>query len=247
MSKKKWPDSIERYRKYVGWECRDIPPDMVLAVIQNESRGVAGLPAGRQSKSRSYLPCTDGTEKWVDRAYGLMQTVPCTVLSYNDYQRSRSDFDPNKLATWEDISGKDERAIRIQIAIGCYYLAVANRILNINHPDSAPSKSLSNANADQIKLVLASYAIGAGATSKKLRLLEEKNVKPSFANLERYFPDWGKPANRPVYFARKVFKKISTHTDSRYVDFESIKSKARSGALPLFLIVAFAAYQWRIK
>ena len=244
---KKWPDSIERYRKYVGWECRDIPPDLVLAVIQNESNGVAGLAAGRQSKSRTYLPCADDTEKWVDRAYGLMQCVPGTVLSYNDYQRSRSDFDPNKLATWEDISGKDERAIRMQIAIGCYYLAVANKILNLNHPMSAPAKSLSNANADQIKLVLSSYAVGAGATDEKLKSLDEQNLKPTFANIEKRFPDWGKPANRPVYYAKKVFNRFSNHTDTKYIDFESIKTKAKAGALPIFLLAAFAAYQWRAK
>ena len=244
---KKWPDSIERYRQYVCWECRDIPPDLVMAVIQNESSGVAGLAAGRQSKSKAYLPCADGTEKWVDRAYGLMQAVPGTVLSYNDYQRSRSDYDPNKLATWEDISGKDERAIRMQIAIGCYYLAVANKILNLNNPQSAPSKNLSDANADQIKLILTSYAVGAGATLNKLKLLDEQNLKPTFANLKRRFPDWGKPANRPVYFADKIFQKYTHHTDTKYIDFESIKTKARSGALPVFLLAAFAAYQWRRK
>jgi hypothetical protein len=219
----------------------------VLAVIQNESNGVAGLAAGRQSKSRAYLPCADGTEKWVDRAYGLMQCVPGTVLSYNDYQRSRSDFDQNKMATWEDISGKDERAIRMQIAIGCYYLAVANKILNLNHPMSAPAKSLSNANADQIKLVLSSYAVGAGATDGKLKSLDEQNLKPTFANIEKRFPDWGKPANRPVYYAKKVFNRFSNHTDTKYIDFESIKTKAKAGALPIFLLAAFAAYQWRSK
>lgn len=244
---KAWPDSIEKYRKYVEWECRDIPPDLVLAVIQHESGGVAGLAAKRQSKNRGYLPTADGSEKWVDRAMGLMQVIPGTILSYNDYQRSRPDFDPNRLATWEDVSGTDDRSIRIQIATGCYYLAAANRILNLKYPNSAPSQNLSDAKADQLKLVLSSYAVGAGSTSEKLEKLIEKNMSPTYANLEQQYPDWGKPANRPIYYAQHVFKKFANHTDAKYIDIESIKSKAKSGALPIFLLAAFAAYQWRSK
>jgi len=246
-----WKQRIEKWRPFVSWECKDIPPDLVLAVIRNESNGVAGLPAGVQSKSRDYLPTVGGGQHWVDRAYGLMQTVPGTVLGYNKHEQAKADFDPLTLATWEDISGTDERAARIQIRAGCYYLAAANHLIHNAHPEAAPAASLSNAGMDQIRIVLTAYAVGAGATIKKLDQLKSDGKALTFSNLATSFPNWGGQSNRPIYYANKVSGYYEENKNGSYTGSKPGGLLARIGGkngtgfviLPVLAALAFA--YWR--
>jgi soluble lytic murein transglycosylase-like protein len=246
-----WKKRIEKWRPFVSWECKDIPPDLVLAVIRNESNGVAGLPAGVASKSKDYLPTASGGEHYVDRAYGLMQTVPATVLGYNQHEQSKPNFDPVTLATWEDISGTDERAARIQIRAGCYYLALANHLIHKAHPEAAPAASLSEAKPDQIRIVLTAYAVGAGATIKKLDQLKAEGKAATFSNLAASFPNWGGKSNRPIYYANKVSgyyeeNKTGSYTGSKPGGLLArIGGKNGTGFVILPIIAGLAFAYWR--
>lgn len=246
-----WQKRIEQWRPFVSWECKDIPPDLVLAVIRNESNGVAGLAAGRASKSRDYIPTVDGGQRYVDRAYGLMQTVPVTVLGYNKHEQAKPGFDPITLATWEDISGTDERAARIQIRAGCYYLALANHLIHQAHPEAAPAASLSSASLDQIRIVLTGYAVGAGATIEKLNQLAEQGKPLTFASLATSFPDWGGKHNRPIYYANKVSGYYTENKNGSYTGKEPggllarLKGKNGTGFIVLPVLAALAFAYWR--
>lgn len=195
-----WPDKIELLRNYVVWECRDIPPDVVLAIIQHESGGQPGIPARVKCKC-GMLPTVDGGERKVCRALGLMQTIPATINWYN--QSAKTDDDR---ATYEDMTGEDERAIRLQIRVGCKFLALCNRYLNRLYPEACPAESLSAAKPDQISIVLTAYAVGHGNTGKKIKGLIADGIKPNFKNLQKHYPDWGKnkagvQINNPLRYA----------------------------------------------
>jgi len=242
-----WPPKIERLQNAVRWECKDIPPDLVLAIIKHESGGTIGRPGGVKTKCGN-VPTVNGGLKKVCRAYGLMQVIPSTVNYYNSQQS-----DPNDRATFEDISGKDERAARMQIKLGCFYLAFANHFLNKTYPVDFPAVSLSTAKPDQVKAVLAAYAVGHGAIQKKLNALQEQNRKLTFSNLEKYFPDWGKNKsgewiNRPLHYARVVNKWYQAdHTQSPGTTVDPglmarTKQAAKKGGWLIVPLLGYLAY-----
>lgn len=200
-----------------------MPPDLVLAVIQNESGGIPGAP-GRGRTRCGMVPTLDGGQVEICRAFGLMQTIPATVDGYNKRQT-----DPDRIATIEDISGTDERAARLQIAIGCHYLAGVNHYLNQNYPQAAPAASLAEAGGDQVRFVLAGYAVGHGAIGEKLAALAAAGRPMTFAALKSTFPNWGQNAagewiNRPLYYAERVGNKYQNNRSNSYTG-------GRAGAL----------------
>lgn len=209
-----WPPKIERLRTATTWECKDIPPDLILAIIKHESNGTIGRPGGVNTKCGN-VPTVNGGVKKVCKAFGLMQVIPSTVAYYNSQQSN-----PNNKATFEDISGTDERAARIQIKIGCFYLAFANHFIHKLYPLDFPAFSLSSATPDQIKVALTAYAVGHGALKQKLDALKDEKRKLSFDNLKKYFPTWGqnkagKWINRPLHYANVVNKWFqSDHTQT---------------------------------
>lgn len=199
-----WPPKIEMFRSWVLWECKDIPPDLVLAIIKHESAGIIGRKASIGCKCGD-IPDVSGKLHRVCHAYGLMQVIPATVNWYNQ------NASQNEKATYEDVTGEDERAARIQIRIGCAYLAFINHWLNQKFPAACPAKSLSEATNDQIALVITAYAVGHGATAQKLRALHSAGKKMSFANIKKTFPTWGqnksgKWINRPILFADVIVR-----------------------------------------
>jgi hypothetical protein len=144
-----------------------------------------------------------------------MQTIPAVVNGYN-----KTVSKPALRATFEDISGNDERAARIQIRIGCYFLGAANAWLHKNYPESAPSASLSTAEMDQIRLALTAYAIGPGNVREKFEILEQQGKPLTFAQLKKSFPTWGqikagpnkgKWSNRPLLYGQKVGDNYEKH------------------------------------
>lgn len=193
-----WKPKIERLRPYVIAECKDIPPDLVLAIIQHESGGIAGRKSAANTRAGT-LYDIDGNPHVIKNALGLMQTIPATINSYNRGKEETAQF-----ATIEDLTGTDERAIRLQIRIGCRYLAIVNRLLNNNYPDTCTSLSLSDADDNQTSLVLTGYAVGAGNTLKKMAAAQKQNYTPTFANLKRLFPTWGGKANHPLKYVARV-------------------------------------------
>lgn len=206
-----WPEHIEALRTWVLWECRDIPPDLVLAVIQNESNGAPGIQ-GRGKTRAGKLPDVNGNFVELCHAMGLMQTIPATVIWYNE-----TADDP---ATVDDMEGEDERAARLQIRVGCRYLAFVNHYLHKKNASACPAASLADANDDQIKFVLCGYAVGHGAITEKLSELQRQKIPATWSNIKKYYPTWGqkngKWINRPVQYAERVFDNYRAHKQGSY-------------------------------
>lgn len=245
---KAWPEQIERLRNYVLFECKDLPPDLVLAIINNESGGQIGIQ-GRVKTRAGKLPDIHGNMHDVNHALGLMQAIPATIDWYN--QSAPAD----EKATIEDMTGDDERAARMQIRIGCKYLAFVNHYLHKKHPAAFPSPSLSNAGDSQIALVLAGYAVGHGAVSKKIKKLNDQGIAPTFSNVKKHFPTWGQNKsgrwiNRPIFYAEKVLKKYTNHKGGSYDEPSPTKIAKRlageltqgKGMIAALLFVGGAAY-----
>lgn len=241
-----WPPKIERLRQFVVWECKDIPPDLVLAIIKHESGGVPGIAARVKCKCGP-LPDVNGNQVEVCNALGLMQTIPATIDWYN--QTAEAD----KVATIEDMTGSDERAIRLQIRIGCKFLAHCNRYLHKRFPETVPEASLANAADDQIRLVLTGYAVGNGATAEKMQTAKEQNYSPTFANIQRLFPKWGQNAagkwiNRPLKYAGDVttmFKanRSGSYSGTRASDLVArVKTAPKGGMIALAFLLAAAGW-----
>jgi hypothetical protein len=244
-----WPPKIERLRKFVSWDCRDIPPDLVLAIIQQESHGNPGIAARAGCKCAT-LPSVTGNQVKVCNALGLMQVIPSTVNWYNE------GVPDDEKATFEDMTGSDERAIRIQIRTGCKYLALVNNYLHKRFPETVPQHSLANAKDDQIKLVLTGYAVGHGATAKKMNKAIEAGKSPTFANIQRLNPKWGQNAsgkwiNRPLKYANDTITNFQANRSGSYVGTNPRDLLARiktgnKGAV-LALAICLTAAGWAIN
>lgn len=209
-----WNKRVESLRPVVLWECRDIPPDLVLSIIQHESGGIPGRIGSGRVKCGKLIDIK-GNEHEICHALGLMQTIPATI---NGYNRNTAG---NELATIEDMTGTDERAKRLQIRIGCRFLALVNRYLHDKFPAACPAVSLADAKPDQTGIVLTGYAVGHGRTEKKLQDLIDRNIRPTFQNLKKQFPGWGqnqagKWINRPIQYADVVLKNFDKNRGGSY-------------------------------
>lgn len=254
-----WKPKIEQLRPYVLAECRDIPPDLVLSIIQRESGGTPGI-AGAGHTKPGVLYDVDGNPVEYSQALGLMQTIPATIASYNTGREGTKEF-----ATVEDMTGSDERAIRLQIRIGCRYLAVANRLLHESYASVCPESSLADASDDQISLALTGYAVGAGATLKKMEAAAQSGKTPTFATLKKIFPSWGQNSdgkwiNRPLKYADDVMTNYRANRSGSYTGtkIKDLALRAKNSvvehkggflALAVFLTAAGWAvnryYMWR--
>jgi soluble lytic murein transglycosylase-like protein len=228
------------------WECKDIPPDLVLAIIKHESGGNPGI-AARVPCRCGMLPTTGGGQVEICNALGLMQTIPATIAWYNE---SAPDADK---ATIEDMTGSDERAIRLQIRVGCKFLAHANYYLHQRFPETMPERSLANAKDDQIKLALTGYAVGNGATAKKMAAAIDQDKAPTFANIQRLFPKWGQNAagqwvNRPLKYANDVTTNFQANRSGSFVGTKPsdllarVKVGDKGGILALALCLTAAGW-----
>lgn len=247
-----WPAKIEKLRKYVQWECKDVPPDLILAIIKHESGGTPGILARVKCKCGMMPSLKNGSIK-VCNAMGLMQVIPSTVDFYNQANDERD------IATYEDMTGTDERAIRLQIRTGCKFLAFVNHYLHRHFPQALPESSLANATDDQIQLVLTGYAVGHGAAAKKLKQLIDQGKTPSFANIKKNFPTWGqnkegKWINRPLKYANDTISmfranRSGSFTGSRAVDLVARAKNAVTDNKGGFIALAFclAAAGWAVN
>ena len=243
-----WNKRIESLRPIVLWECKDIPPDLVLSIIQHESAGIIGRRGSGRTKCGK-LKDVNGQEHEICTALGLMQTIPATINGYNN-KKTGADF-----ATLEDMIGSDERAARMQIRIGCNYLATVNHYLHKHFPAACAALSLANATTDQIGIVLTGYAVGHGNTAKHLQKLIDQNVQPTFENLKMHFPDWGKNAagkwiNRPLLYASVVLENFDKNKGGSYdttspgglVQRTVGKMNKTQGGLAIVLLLAGAGW-----
>jgi len=208
-----WPANVERWRQYVLWECKDIPPDLVLSIINHESGGLPGLKSTGTTAANVEISGSPGK---VNRALGLMQCTSVTVQWYND--KGRGTGEP---VTYDDMTGSSERACRQQIRVGCALYAAQVAQLHRFDPSTFPSRSAANATPDQLKFALVAYAIGGGwqadgpdGKGLKPRLigLQNAGLPLTFQNLASYNPLWGKSPdpergwiNRPIQMARNTY------------------------------------------
>jgi hypothetical protein len=196
------------------------------------------------------LPSVTGDQVKVCNALGLMQVIPATVNWYND-----SAPDDEK-ATFEDMSGSDERAIRLQIRTGCKFLALVNNYLHQKFPETVPERSLANAKDDQIKLVLTGYAVGHGNTAKKMAKAIEADKSPTFANIQRLFPKWGQNSsgkwiNRPLKYANDTITMFQANRSGSFVGTKPgdliARVKTADRGVFLALAVCLSAAGWAIN
>lgn len=235
-----FPQVVERWRQAASWEGKDVPIDILLAIIEHESGGIAGIVSRRKRAAGFYpLPLDSGGEKMVENDLGLMQTGPAVVLAFSKATKTP--------VTYQDMTGKDERAYRLQIRVGAWYLA--NQIRNLHGYDTKqfPGKTPAQANENQYRLALIAYARGFGDLKKKLDSLREKRAPLTLSVLESSFPDW----RQGPQFARDIWRRYQQNKTATVAIEPSepigkrIKAIASEWAIPLALLLF--AFFWKAK
>lgn len=204
-----WPPRIERFRQIVLWESNGLPPDLILAIIKQESGGIIGRKAGSTCKAWS-IPTLGGGSITYNRALGLMQVVPRTIAGYNRRH-------PDAPVYYEQMSGTTLTDARIQIRAGCDVLA--KEIRNLHAYDSAafPGTVPSNTDTNQLLCAILGYRMGFGSLTRKLDKLKERGLALTYQNLNREFPNWGlnqetgKWINRPLHYTKTIWTAALNH------------------------------------
>ncbi len=190
----------------VLWESSGFDPDLILAIIKQESGGVIGKKAGATTKPWS-IPSLYGETIRYNRALGLMQVVPRTISGYNNRH-------PHAPVYYEQMSGKTETDARIQIRVGCDVLAKEVRNLHYYDPAAFPGTA---DDTNQLLCAILGYRMGFGALKKKLNLLRERGLALTYENIKREFPNWGlNPntglwVNRPIHYTNTVWSAALDH------------------------------------
>lgn len=240
---KTWPPHIERFRTWVQWECRDIPVDLVLAIIAHESGGRAGIEAARTCKS-AIIPSDGGGEITANRAMGLMQIIPSHVNSWNVSKAPK--------ITYQDMTGQDERAARLQIRLGCSIFASYVYRLNKFDPVAFPGSTPGTATENQLNLALVAYAIGPGKPGGKkgviprLEKLKTMGKPMTLKELSKAFPKWGysedlgKWINRPVQYGLAVWGAYKNTKPGAIASIGNTGSNQGPSLFPLAMMLAAA-------
>jgi len=245
-----WPAHIERLKPLVYDVCKDIPADLILAVIRRESNGVIGRVANSRTKLCRQLPTRQNTKKRVCHAMGLMQCVPVVV---DDWNKSHA-----QKVTVDDMTGKSSADGRIQIKIGCELFRTY--LKNLNHYDSRqfPARSPANADSNQLQMSLFAYRMGYGALQKKLDILKREGKPLTYESMLRRFPRWGYDAdndrwvNRPVKYVTAIWTAYRNRSDSDNAPVQTVVAANRSvlagfDAMPIVLIGAAIVASYALK
>ena len=194
-----FPARVERYREIVQELAPDYLTDIVLAIIENESEGQAGIIATEETVNPANLPTDNHGIVRVKRALGLMQVIPTNIVAWNQSHARQ--------LTWEDMTGHDMAAAAAQIQIGVYILKMSIdgviRLIGRNQ-----------INEDTLKLGLVAYSYGIGHLREKFSEMKKDGLYLSFANLSEYFPTFGAPKNRPIHFANVTWSRATGQTGS---------------------------------
>lgn len=172
---------------------------VVLSIIDNESKGHAGIPAGRETRHAATFPTRSGGTMTTKRAWGLMQVIPVNMASFA--QKTGT------VVYYEDFSGISDDAARIQIKMGVTVLKTVVKLLQPYLPDlkmTAPSVP-----KDALAFVLMAYAIGHVPVIRLLQKMAAERRSQTLVEAETSEPDLGKPANRPFFYAKKILKKVA--------------------------------------
>jgi len=247
-----WKKQVEQWRLFAIWEGQGIPPDLVLAIVNHESAGIAGLAASIKCKPGP-LPKYDGSTITANRALGLMQCIPDTIAGYNQ-------ANPAQIAYYEDMTGTSERAARLQIRVGGWAFNHAVSALHSYDAALFPATHAGNADNNHLTLALVAYAIGSGALKSKLDKLKEYNAPLNLASLRQHFPNWGmldsgQWINRPLHYAQTVSTQWRKDADPNRPPHRPAGAEPR-GPLPklaaavptpVILIAALLAMKWYLS
>jgi hypothetical protein len=177
---------------------------VVLSIIQNESGGEPGILARRKTRLARDIPSRKGGVIRLRRAAGLMQTIPQVINSW-------SKRNPPGVF-WEDVTGKDFNSGNLQIRIGVDLLKRLIPKIKQILPE-IPERVGADLREDFVKYTLVSYAWGIGRLQKKIAELRAKGSPVDWNTFQNTYPDLGKPANRPIYYANKVWRKSKGAVD----------------------------------
>ena len=197
-----WAANIEQWRKFAIWEGKDIPADLMLAIIAAESGGIAGRLSEATTK-KAEIEKADGSKITFNHAMGLTQCIPRVVASYNKAFKDKAFF--------EDMTGKTERAARLQIRMGAWVYASGVRLLHQFDPVAFPGTSPGDATPEQLKLALVAYGIGPGRPGgekgliPKLEALKARGMPLTVDALQQAFPKWGYSASKEMWINRPTF------------------------------------------
>lgn len=214
-----WPPQIERWRSHAAFESRDIPTDLTLSIIAHESGGQAGVKSQANTKSAE-IPTDSGQTVTVSNALGLMQVIPSHVKAWNENK--------TPIITYEDMTGQDERAARLQIRLGSSIFASYVQKLHKYDPSEFPGTSPSGATKEQLKLSLVAYGIGPGQKGgkegliPKLEQLRALKRPLTLESLRVTFPKWGYSEQKGRWINRPV--QGATTKWARYVKNAGSKS-----------------------
>lgn len=204
-----WPPRIERFRQMVLWESQGLPPDLILAIVKQESGGFIGKKAGTTCKPWA-IPNLGGGFIIYNRALGLMQVVPRTIAGYNNRH-------PGAPVYFEQMSGETLTDARIQIRVGCDVLA--KEVRNLHGYDSAafPGSGPGDADINQLLCAILGYRMGFGALTKKLNKLKTMGLALTYENIKEQFPLWGYNqesgnwVNRPIHYTETIWTAALDH------------------------------------
>jgi len=216
--------TVEALRAWAGWECRDIPLDLVLSIIQRESGGHVGIKGGIV-KQPVELPTDKGAKQLFALEAGLMQTIPAVVEMYNKTQ--------SPTITIEDLIGHDERAARQQIRVGCWFFALIVAKLHKFDPVRFPGASPGNATEQQLQLALAGYNAGWGALENALSILKQLRQPLTAKAIYKRFATQG--IGKGAQYSMRVWRLYkNSNTEIAKTD------KGDFWSIGIFAIVAYA-------
>lgn len=199
MSKKQ----SERFRDLTSEIIRrnnyKIKTNFILSLINHESGGIIGRPAG--------VPAASG-----GRALGLGQVTWPVIVDFN--RANKCNF---KHA--EDMGGRSNESARRQILVTCWLVNAKRK--QVRSWLSTRSNSVSE--RDVILLSDTAYAVGWGATRSKLRILKNEKKPLTFDSLAVRFPRWAQPANNPIRHARNVLSMSNSWINDSTIEQITVK------------------------
>ena len=193
-----------------------LPVELILSLIKVESEGKAGIVNPESQAS------------------GLMQVMPITLNDFN--QRHKTDY------TINDLRGKSDDSVRIQLQIGIdvlalYWQKAYEYLSNRNEGKKIPIDDVSRI-ADLF------YVAGPGATRKRLDQLSN----PTWINVQEAFPKWVALKHPRRVFATPIswdLDKIGIWLESKLTGIKKISKNPKTGFVAGILLLMWA--HWLMK
>jgi len=226
---------IENLRQWAVWESNGMPVNLLLAIITHESGGIIGRPSRDTTKAFD-VKNDEGKPEKINRAFGLMQTTSGLLQTWQEQNRIPQ-------ITIDDLRKTDERAARLQIHLGSWYLKNCLRQLAQYDPTF---DNVSNPTDDQWKFVLCAYAKGFGAQSPpdgpglkpKLDGLKQAGKPLTWTALKSLFPSF-----QPIGYAERVFSNFSSAGGA---SLEVVKKPLMNQKYLPFVIIGGVLVAWKL-